>query len=163
MPMPETNVRKRVIWRFIVFLLEMVKRSKCALCGATRSAYKGFKTPAVGIDAAVKIQDLGTSRWQLRIVFFTPAPVHPKGEGAPMTAIGPTLRYAAMHHLAAYRGTAVGSSGRDGEALRAERRPCPRCSHIHLFGYGEGIINLDTEIAYGVRAIGLHNAQLLTY
>jgi hypothetical protein len=64
----------------------MVKRSKCALCGATRSAYKGFKTPAVGIDAAVKIlQDLGTSRWQLRIVFFTPAPVHPKG--APMTKI----------------------------------------------------------------------------
>jgi len=48
--------------------------------GTTRSAYKGFKTPAVGIDAAVKIlQDLGTSRWQLRIVFFTPAPVHPKG------------------------------------------------------------------------------------
>jgi hypothetical protein len=38
-----------------------------------QSAYKGFKTPAVGIDAAVKIlQDLGTSRWQLRIVFFTP-------------------------------------------------------------------------------------------
>ena len=66
---------------------------------------------------------------------------------------GPSLRYAAMHHLAAYWGTAVAPravmESRGGEALRAERRPCPRCSHIHLFGYGEGIINLNTEIAHG--------------
>jgi hypothetical protein len=38
--------------------------------------------------------------------------------------------------------------------------PCPRRSHVHLFGDGEGIVNFDAEIPHGALHLGMAKQKL---